>query len=277
MATKKSTETAPATDAAPAAEVAPAPEVAPQQPQTVEPVPAREHANADRTAADSADAVHTTAGEAAEVPVEEVPVVEEPITASADAETRVLAETTPPQREVIVVDAPVPPRKRSNRVIGIAFALLASLVFAILFALALLVIGVVAEGTVSLAFLTSSAFYWPIVLFFLSLVIVIAIVNTASWWTYIVSSVIVAAGVYFGIAAVDLVLAGVLQMSRQEADATYLASLANPATIAAAIIAREVAIWTGAILGRRGRRVRARNAEEREAYEREQAALTPTA
>src|SRR5690606_20188131 len=110
MATKKSTETATTADAAPAAEP-----VADEQVQTVEPVPAREHANAARS----------DAGAAAEVPVEQVPVVEEPITASSDAETVVLAETTPPAREVIVVDAPVPPRKRSNRVVGIAFALLA--------------------------------------------------------------------------------------------------------------------------------------------------------
>ena len=39
----------------------------------------------------------------------------------------------------------------------------------------------------------------------------------------------------------------------------------------AAVVAREVAIWTGAILSRRGRKLKARNAEARAAYEREAA------
>jgi len=108
-------------------------------------------------------------------------------------------------------------------------------------------------------------------------VIVIAVVNTAGWWTYIITSVIVAAGVYFGTAGVLLVSAGVLSMTQQEANEVYFTALANPITIAAALIAREVAIWTGAILGHRGRKVRIRNAEAREAFEREQAELTPTA
>ena len=261
-------------------------EKTPAEPVVVEPVDSEaavaEPAAAPKrtTAKKDVDATETAAPSAETVPVEAVPVVEEPITASSDPETKVLAETTPAERpvqEVIVVDAPVAPKKRSNRVIGIAFALLASLVFTVLFALAVFIIGFVSNGSPSINFLYSPTFYWPVVLFFLSLVIVIAVVNTAGWWTYIITSVVVAAGVYFGTAAVLLVSSGVLSMSRQEADAVYFAALLNPITIAAALIAREVAIWTGAILGRRGRTVRLRNAEAREAYEREQAELTPTA
>jgi hypothetical protein len=298
MVTKKPVEPEnSATKAAPEL-VVPAETTTPE-PETAAPVPAAEHVNADhesapepapvkrartaKAAAVPVDSAATAPVEAAPVdtvPVESVPVVAEPITASSDPETKVLAETTPaahPAQEVIVVDAPVAPKKRTNRLAGIGFAALASILFTVLFALAVFVIGFVANGRPSISFLASPTFYWPVVLFFLSLILVIAVVNTAGWWTYIITSVVVAAGVYFGTAAVLLVLSGVLSMSQQEANAVYFAALANPITIAAALIAREVSIWTGAILARRGRKVRQRNVEAREAYEREQAELIPTA
>lgn len=291
MATKKSADDATTTpDAAPAL-IEPAPTSAPE-PETGAPVPAADHVNAPAAAttpkrtrapkaapqAESAPVPVETAP-VEEVPVESVPVTEEPITASSDPETVVLAETTPddhPAQQVIVVDAPVAPKKHSNRLVGIGFALLASLVFIILFAVAVFTIGLVSDGRANIGFLLSPMFYWPAVLFFLALVIVIAVVNTAGWWSYIITSVVVAAGVYFGTAAVLLVSAGVVSMSQQQANAVYFEALTNPLTIAAALIAREVAIWTGAILGRRGRKVRARNVEAREAFEREQAELAPT-
>lgn len=310
MATKKSTDEATTAADGSTERVEPV-AIAEPETATAAPVPAAEHVNAPaaapvkrtRTAKAAAPVAEAAPEEAApvktapvktapvetapvesvradEVPVEAVPVTVEPITSSSAPETTVLAATTPdehPVHEVIVVDAPVEPKKRSNRLAGIGFALLASIVFTVLFALAVFVIGVVANGSPSIGFLFSATFYWPVVLFFLSLVLVIAVVNTAGWWTYIITSVVVAAGVYFGTAAVLLVSSGVLAMSRQEADAVYFAALLNPITIAAALVAREVAIWTGAILARRGRTVRARNAEAREAYEREQAELVPTA
>ena len=66
------------------------------------------------------------------------------------------------------------------------------------------------------------------------------------------------------------------RLTPSEANAAFFTGLAQPFTIVAALLAREVAIWTGAILGRRGRTVRARNAEAKAAYEREQAELAPT-
>lgn len=275
MATNESVDdTTTPPDAAPAT-VAAAPVVAQQPAPPVAPVK-----RAPKLVAAPAAAVPDASAPVETVPVEAVPVVMEPITASSDPETRVLAETTPedhPVREVIVVDAPVQPKKRSNRLAGIGFALLASIVFTGFFALSVFIIGLVSNGAPSISFLFSPTFYWPTVLFFLALVIVIAAVNTAGWWTYIITSVIVGAGVYFGTAGVLLVVAGVLTMTQQEANAVYFSALANPITIAAGLIAREVAIWTGAILGRRGRKVRLRNVEAREVYEREQAELTPTA
>jgi hypothetical protein len=282
MATKKSADETSANNAA-AVPAEPAAVPAAAQTAPMEPAPAATapvEAAPVKTARVKTTPVKTAPAAVDTVPVESVPIVEEPITASSDPETTVLAETTPearPVQEVIIVDAPVPPRKRGNRLVGLGFAVLASIIFTALFAVAVFVIGLVSNGTASLAFLTAPTFYGPVVLSFLALVLVIAVVNTAGWWTYIITSVLVGAGVYFGTAAVLLVYAGVLTMTQQEANAVYFAALANPLTITAALLAREVAIWTGAILGRRGRKVRERNADERAAYEAEKAELTPTA
>lgn len=214
------------------------------------------------------------------IPAEAVPVSYDAITPASEPETLVMAQTTPvdhPYQEVIIVEAPVPPTKRGNRLAGLGFSLLASIVFAALFAAAVFVIRYLRTEAVDIAFLANINFYWPVVLFFAAMVIITIIVNNAGWWTYIFTSVLVGAAVYFGAAAIILLISGVGSMTQQEATAVYFAGLADPITIAAGLIAREVAIWTGAILGRRGRKVRVRNAEAREAYEREQAELTPTA
>ena len=175
------------------------------------------------------------------------------------------------------VDAPVPPRKRGNRLAGLGLALLASIVLAALLAGVAILLQVLDGSAVDVAFLTEPLFYAPIALFFLATILIVAIVNTAPWWSYIVTSVLIGAAVYFGTAGIALLEAGVLQVTQSEANAVYFEALAQPLTIAAGLLAREVAIWTGAILGRRGRGVRARNVEDREAFEREQASLIPRA
>jgi hypothetical protein len=45
----------------------------------------------------------------------------------------------------------------------------------------------------------------------------------------------------------------------------------SPGAIVAALLAREVALWTGAPIAARGRRVKARNIEARETFDREEA------
>ena len=44
--------------------------------------------------------------------------------------------------------------------------------------------------------------------------------------------------------------------------------------IAAALVAREVAIWTGAVVSWRGKKVKVRNGAAHEAFERERIELT---
>ncbi len=213
------------------------------------------------------------------VSVDDVPVTEVPI--DSQPETVVLAETTPPPpppvQEIIVVDAPVAPRKKGNRGLGVALALVATLVFLVLLAVAVFIVTFFVSGTTSPAFLLEPGFYFPAVFFFIGLALVSIVINRAGWAAHIIGSVAVAVIVLFGSAGLQLVAAGVLSMTQGEANDVYFAALLSPHVITATILAREVAIWTGAILARRGRRLKTVNAEAYAAFEREQAELTPTA
>ena len=179
-----------------------------------------------------------------------------------------------PVREVIVVDAPVAPRKKGNRGVGIALALGASVVYAALLVAAAIALSLVVGG--GTAFVTDPQFYFPVLFFFLGLVLVTLVLNRAGWWSHIIGSVIVGLITWLGTASLVLVANGMFSMNQGEANAVFWAAAFSPSVIIAALLAREVAIWTGAILARRGRSLRVRNAEAHEAYEREQAELIPT-
>ena len=216
-----------------------------------------------------------------EVPVEQVPVTEVPVAqvpAAQQPETVVLTETTPPAapvQEVIVVDAPVAPRKKGNRGVGVALALVATIIFTALLVAAAFVLSLVADS--GIGFLTEPTFYLPALAFFVGLVIVTLLLNRAGWWSHIIGSVVVGLITWFGSASLVLLAAGMATMNQTEANETFYAALFSPILIIAALLAREVSIWTGAILARRGRSLKVRNAEAQEAFEREQADLIPTA
>lgn len=213
-----------------------------------------------------------TAVPPAEVPVAQVPVAVVP--ADHQPETVVLTETTPPPHQVIVVDAPVPPRKKGNRGLGVGLALVATVIFAALLVAVGFVLSIIAgEG---IGFLTQPAFYLPAVAFFVGLVLVTVVLNRAGWWSHIIGSVVVGLVTWLGGASLALLAAGMFSMNQTEANATFYAALFSPILIIAGLLGREVSIWTGAILARRGRSLKVRNAEAQAAYEREQAELTPT-
>lgn len=209
------------------------------------------------------------------VPLEE-PVVEEQVPVEEPVEEEAVVAETPaaesaPRPEYIVVDAPVQPRDKSNRGLGVALALLATIIYTALLAAVAFLFPVVNGGS-----LLEPTFYFPALLFFIGLVLVTLVLNRAGWWSHIIGSVVVGAIVWFGSASLVLVSGGMFSMNQSEANDAFWAALFSPILIVAALLAREVAIWTGAVLARRGRRLKVVNAEARAAYEREQAELIPT-
>ena len=178
----------------------------------------------------------------------------------------------PPAREVIFVDAPARPRKRGNRGLSVLLAIPATLIYVAL----LIATRGAATGINNLDFLREPTFYFPAIFLFIGIILLGLVLNRSAWWTHIVGSVVVGAIVWFGSASLALVSAGMLSMNQSEATQFFYLELLSGTSIIAALLAREVAIWTGAVLARRGRTLKVRNTEAHAAYEKEQADLLNT-
>jgi hypothetical protein len=202
------------------------------------------------------------------------PVVVEEATAS---ETEPVVATTDPagaptadaNRRVVYVQVPTPPKKLGNRAVGSVLVLVSAIVFTALLALVTAIVGAASTGGFSFSFLALAAFYIPTLFFVIAFVLLVLVVNRANWWAFIVGSLVVAVIVYFGSIGLGLLTQNIILATPDRAAELFRASLGNPFVIAAALLAREVSLWTGGIISRRGRRLRARNLENRAAYDRE--------
>ena len=205
-------------------------------------------------------------------------VVEEAPTGSSATSTATLTDEkvestpgSPAAERVVYVDTPAPPKPRSNRVIGSLLALLGAVVFALTYALvaALLLSVFVAEPFRSAgfgAFIRDASFWVPVLFFAIGFVLVVLLLNRASWWLHVLGSLLVAIIVYFGSIGVLLLLNN---FSDSPASFGYFA--VNPFVIAATLVAREVSIWIGFLIALRGGRVKQLNKADREAFDSEQA------
>ena len=214
------------------------------------------------------------------------PSAAEPVVATADpaaAETTVIerepdpapiAATSAASMQTIYVPSPVPPRRRGNRGFGVLIALLSSVIFAGLYALAIATIHAVEIGSFQFDFFGSLAFYTPIAFFFIGFVLVVLVVNRASWWGYVVGSIFIALLVYFGTVGAGLLANNVFAETPSSAARLFALALTNPFIIAAGLLAREVSMWMGALISARGRKVKVRNSEARESFDRESAERT---
>jgi len=185
------------------------------------------------------------------------PIVVEPIVVDTPAEN------------VVYVQTPVAPRKRGNRGIGALIALASGVVFAAALALATAIIGFFSGGRFTFNFLTAPSFYAPVLFFVIGFVLVVLIANRAAWWAYIVGSILVGVLVYFGTIGLGLLSAGVILKTPVEASEMYADLVTSPFVIISALLAREVSLWFGSLISRRGRSVKARNAEARATHDAE--------
>ena len=168
----------------------------------------------------------------------------------------------------MLVEEPVPPRRKGARAVGFAVALLATLIFAILFAAAFFAVGYLfdrefdATETLQTLWVLPS-YLLPVIVFFLAYWLLTLIVNRAGWWAHVLGGFIVALLVYVAH------LAGAY-METQGGWAGYTALpgidaralselLLAPLSVLAFVLAREVPIWVGGIVARRGRKAREHN------------------
>jgi hypothetical protein len=230
----------------------------------------------------------TPVTDSGEVTPAEVPVVVEPVTASANepvvatddpaaveiaapvTETGAVEPVTASEHRIVYVETPRPPRKKGNRGVGALFAVISALVFAVLYAVLFVIVSNAIAGTAPLApFLQSATFFIPVIYFALGFVVLVLIANRANWWAYVVGSLLVAVFVYFASTGTLLLTDGIIAHTPDEAAQLARAGFASPIILSATLLAREVALWVGAAIAARGRRVKARNVVAREEFERE--------
>jgi hypothetical protein len=178
----------------------------------------------------------------------------------------------PPQPSVVYVEAPKPPRARGARGVGVLVALLATGIFAVVYAAAAFLLGRLVPSLGidgGLADLASRQYWIPVVIFALAHILLVVALNRAGWWGHVLGGFLVALVVWIGFLGAALISAGLVGAPAPEVGAELVRQLGNPLGFAAAVVAREVPIWVGWIVARRGRTARARNAAARAAYEQE--------
>lgn len=196
---------------------------------------------------------------------------------AVDDETAREAATGTP---IVLVETATPPRKRGARGVGFVVVLLSTIVFAALLAAAFLAVQFLFDRDFVLQEALQSLWLrpsWllPVAVFFVAYWLTTIIVNRAGWWAHVLGGFIVA------LLAYGAHIAGAyLETQTNVWDVTGLASLGvrdlgqlllAPTAIVTFLIAREVPVWFGGIVARRGRRVKQRNREALQEYEAEQA------
>ncbi|UWF77205.1 MULTISPECIES: ABC transporter [Microbacterium] len=197
--------------------------------------------------------------------------------AATSAETRVVpAEPlVAPAPQPIFVQAPEPPRELGNRGTAAGIGLLATLCFALLYLGTILGLGAL-EGDVTgeniadaaLAPLTTWSFWVPVVVFFLAFWLLGVFINRGRWGLWVIFGLFVAAAAYGGHLLGQLFQAGFWRIGPAASAELVNEQLLAPLAIAAFVFARELTVWFGAWVARRGARKKELNAEAQREYER---------
>lgn len=198
-------------------------------------------------------------------------------TVPAGAAAATVAAPAPQPVTPIYLQRPEPPKKKSNRGVGILISLVGTVAFAVLWVAAVLVVGSLLTpsnefGPALREFFTGGNAFglrgWaPVLAFFIGMVVLVQILNRARWWAYILGGLFVAVFVYFVYVGASLIEGQYWLRTPGEFAILLRATWVNPFAVLAGVIAREISIWTGAWLAARGRKLKARNAEAQADYE----------
>lgn len=179
--------------------------------------------------------------------------------------------------QTIYVQAPTPPKMRSNRGFGVLVALVAAVVFALLYAgIGYLVLLAQSDpqraAEVFTQFVVQPVYWVPVIATFVGFTILAVIVNRGPWWAYAVFGLLVGVFVYLSYIGAALLTVQAWAMTLDQASDFIGDRWLDPFALIAGILAREITIWLGGWMASRGRAVTERNRLAREAYDRELAA-----
>jgi hypothetical protein len=200
-----------------------------------------------------------------------------PVTSPEPAAETVAAApaTSPASPQPIFVQAPEAPRPRGNRAAAGLIGLLAALSFAVLYLAVALGLGLldgtytfdsVLEGAIAGA--TSWWLWITTATYFVGFWLLGAIINRGRWGHWVVWGLLLGFVAYGAHLVGQLFEAPFWQLTRTEGAELVEAQLVAPLAFAAFVIGRELAIWYGAWISARGRRVSELNNEAQREYER---------
>ena len=208
---------------------------------------------------------------AAALPTSAAAVLDTELPPARDGEIRISADHP---MAALYMQNPMPPEVRGNRGAGVLIALVATVAFALVYAgvLALWLAPSYPPST----FLNEGLLPWVLnwgfaaaaLGFFVGLAVLVLVVGRAGWWAYVLGGLLVAI-VTWGAALLGYALAarfGGETVSLQPLSLLTEYGLFIP-VLAAGIVGREVAVWFGAWIGARGRKMKRVNAEAIAEYE----------
>jgi hypothetical protein len=175
----------------------------------------------------------------------------------------------------IFVQAPEAPRPRGNRGAAAAIGLLAAVVFAVLYLAATLGLDllsgdVAVDGLLdaTLSTLATAALWVPVVVFYLAFCLLGAFINRGGWGHWVVWGLLVGVASYFGHLLGQLFQAPFWMLTAREGATLLEEQVLAALAIVAFVLGRELTIWFGAWVARRGKRVTELNDEAQREYER---------
>jgi hypothetical protein len=200
------------------------------------------------------------------------PVGAEPAQAEpAAAEPVAPAAPAAPAQQVVYVEAPKPFIHKGNRGFGVVIAILSTVVFIVLNAIAQVVFELVNSQPFDFSFIGTTGFYAPAVMFLVGFILLVLVVNRAGWGAHVLGSIFVGLVVFFGGTGL-LLLLNINSIPSNQVSEAFTRTLFSAELIIAALLGREVALWMGFFIASRGRKVKARNVEAKVLYDQEIAA-----
>jgi hypothetical protein len=235
--------------------------------------PAQESAEVTPTAAGSNEGTAVVADPALAAPDSSTPAAPAAAPADTVAAPEAVAPAAPaaPAQQVVYVEAPKPFIAKGNRGFGILIALLSTVVFIVLNAIAQVVFELVNTQPIDFSFVSTTGFYAPALMFAIGFILLVLIVNRAGWAAHVLGSIFVGLVVFFGGTGL-LLLLNINSIPSNQVSEAFTRTLFSPELIIAALIAREVSLWMGAAIASRGHKVKARNVDAKVLYDQEIAA-----
>ncbi|MDQ1074410.1 MULTISPECIES: ABC transporter [Microbacterium] len=196
-------------------------------------------------------------------------------TRSTDAPTTASPTAYANTAQPIFVQAPEAPRPRGNRGAAGAIGLLAALCFAVLYLAATLGLRLLTGdlevsglANAALGALATWGLWVPTVAFYLGFWFLGALINRGRWGHWVVWGLVVGVIAWGGHLLGALFAAPFWMLTAREGVDLLGDNVLAPLAIVAFVLGRELTIWFGAWVARRGRRVTELNDEAQREYER---------